>query len=150
MLQLQAWFLKDDMDRARSLLKSMIHHTPDKAIFALTGSSMCTVWLHVAQTAPNGILMLSYNQRCHLPAAVSRQASVASWAYLQEARSDLPDEIADYIGSSIPAMQVYLSEQYLHRFKSGPSSAELLEFVKDFEINKLQLEVGILLDHMLQ
>lgn len=126
---------------ARGLLKALVVGTPETAIFAFTGSSMCAVWVNVAATAPNGISMLVHNARCHLPAAVSAAASSESWQFLQSSRPGVPANLADYISHSLPAMQVHLVREYLGQIVRPSTEAELLAFVQDFEVNKLLMEV---------
>ena len=126
---------------ARGLLKALVVGTPETALFAFTGSSMCAVWVNVAATAPNGISMLVHNARCHLPAAVSASAAAESWQFLQQARPGLPADLANYISHSLPAMQVFLSQELLAQLVRPSSEAELLAFVQEFEVNKLQMEV---------
>ncbi len=149
LLQLQAWFLVADQNnggRARNFLKTIMCKTGDSTLFAGTGSTMASVWANVAAMAPNGISMLTHVHKIHLPAAVSHATAKQSWRFLQQERSDVPDELADYISRSIPAMQVYLCQEYLASAPPRPSTpTELLRFVREFEFSKLQLEVRSLL-----
>ncbi len=144
-LQMQAWFLVDDGengDRARNFLKTIMLKTGDNVLFAGTGNSMASVWSNIAAMAPNGISLLTHVYRVHLPAAVSADAAKESWRFLQSQCPAVPAQLAGYISNSVPAMQVYLCQQYLSSPHPRPStSAELLRFVREFEINKLQMEV---------
>lgn len=144
-LQLQAWFLRPEEEaiQARGFLKALVVKTPETAIFAFTGSSMCSVWVNVAAMTPNGISMLVHNAQCHLPAAVSAAASAESWQFLQTSCPGVPADLTHYISQSLPAMQVYVTREYVNQTRQPSTEADLLAFVQKVEVMtcKLLLEV---------
>ena len=143
-LQLQAWFLglneEQDLEQARRLLQTLVLKTPGRAIFAMTGSSMCTVWANVAAMTHSGTSMLLHIRRCTLPSEVSPQLSAATWRFMQDRCPRLPRSLAKY-AVGLPSVVVFLSKVAMFWQPRPADAASTLSFVQEVETWQLQMEV---------
>ncbi|KAG2427776.1 hypothetical protein HXX76_012101 [Chlamydomonas incerta] len=111
------------------ILKQLLLDSPHWVAWAVTGSSMATVWANVAATPTNGFALSMHNRQLNLSPTVSMGVLQVAWEQLkaQAATWDraLPD---DLVWRSPPqvAMLAFLCQEWRYS-RTASTAAELVE-----------------------
>ncbi|KAK9831261.1 hypothetical protein WJX74_009799 [Apatococcus lobatus] len=111
-----------------ALLKLLMYHTSPFALWALTGSTMATVWWGLANMAANGAYPLNANYALHLPPTVSSSLVTFCWQQLQQQYGGvLPEELKLFAGNCPALLCAYAAEWHYHSVAaSGLTLHELI------------------------
>ncbi|GIL52306.1 hypothetical protein Vafri_8219 [Volvox africanus] len=121
-----------DMDavlRMRTILKRLLLDSPHWVAWAVTGSSMATLWANIAATPPNGFALIMRNRRLDLDPKVSMDVLQVAWEQLKaQAATWDPALPNDLVWQSPPqiAMLAYLCQEWRYSHKAS-TAAELVE-----------------------
>ncbi|GIL63340.1 hypothetical protein Vafri_17297 [Volvox africanus] len=125
----------------RCILKELLLESPYWVAWAITGSSMATLWANVAATPTNGFALIYQHDRLNLEPKVEMDVLNVAWEQLKAQATTrdraLPD---DLVWRSPPqvAMLAYLCNEWM-RNRTISTAAELVEMTMQ---GKLIPEVG--------
>ncbi|KAK9842734.1 hypothetical protein WJX74_001574 [Apatococcus lobatus] len=97
-----------------SFLKRLLYHASDRALWALTGSTMATFWWGLAQMAPNGTPPLTANGLITLSARATDEQIDFCWGQLEKQHGPLPSELKIYAAGSAALLCYHVQEHLLH------------------------------------
>ncbi|GIM00362.1 hypothetical protein Vretimale_5503 [Volvox reticuliferus] len=124
----------------RCILKELLLDSPRWVAWAITGSSMATIWANIAATPPNGFALIMHHHRLNLSPMVSMGALQVAWEQLkaQAATWDpaLPNDLFWQSPQQI-AMLAYLCQEWRY----GPTAGTATELVEQTMTKKLIPEV---------
>ncbi|GIL61063.1 hypothetical protein Vafri_15463 [Volvox africanus] len=119
----------DAVLRMRTILKRLLLDSPHWVAWAVTGSSMATLWANIAATPPNGFALIMRNRRLDLDPKVSMDVLQVAWEHLKaQAATWDPALPNDLVWQSPPqiAMLAYLCQEWRYSRKAS-TAAELVE-----------------------
>ncbi|KAK9827895.1 hypothetical protein WJX74_008125 [Apatococcus lobatus] len=97
-----------------NFLKRLLYHASDRALWALTGSTMATFWWGLAQMAPNGTPPLTANGLITLSARATDEQIDFCWGQLEKQHGPLPSELKIYAAGSAALLCYHVQEHLLH------------------------------------
>ncbi|KAG2452119.1 hypothetical protein HYH02_003152 [Chlamydomonas schloesseri] len=115
----------------RRILKGLLLDSPHWVAWAVTGSSMATLWANVAATPTNGFSLIMHHRRLNLSPTMPLEALQVAWAQLKaQAKTwhpvrPLPKDLAWQSPPQV-AMLAYLCEEWRYSRTAG-TAAELVE-----------------------
>ncbi|PNW82964.1 hypothetical protein CHLRE_06g301450v5 [Chlamydomonas reinhardtii] len=113
----------------RRILKELLLDSPHWVAWAVTGSSMATLWANVAATPTNGFALIIHHRRLNLSPTVSMDVLQVAWEQLKaQAASWNPALPKDLVWRSPPqvAMLAYLCQEWRYSRRAS-TAAELVE-----------------------
>ncbi|GIL52320.1 hypothetical protein Vafri_8227, partial [Volvox africanus] len=123
------------------ILKRLLLDSPHWVAWAVTGSSMATLWANIAATPPNGFALIMRNRRLDLDPKVSMDVLQVAWEHLKaQAATWDPALPNDLVWQSPPqiAMLAYLCQEWRYSRKASTAA----ELVEQTMMEKLIPEVG--------
>ncbi|KAK9820878.1 hypothetical protein WJX74_000505 [Apatococcus lobatus] len=97
-----------------NFLKRLLYHASDRALWALTGSTMATFWWGLAQMAPHGSPPLTANGLITLSARATDEQIDFCWGQLKKQHGPLPSELKIYAAGSAALLCYHVQEHLLH------------------------------------
>ncbi|PNW74470.1 hypothetical protein CHLRE_12g485350v5 [Chlamydomonas reinhardtii] len=113
----------------RRILKELLLHSPHWVAWAVTGSSMATLWANVAATPTNGFPLIMHHRRLNLSPTVSHDVLRVAWQQLKaQAATWDPPLPNDLVWRSPPqiATLAYLCQEWRYS-RTASTAAELVE-----------------------
>ncbi|KXZ55243.1 hypothetical protein GPECTOR_3g383 [Gonium pectorale] len=109
----------------RRILKELLLDSPHWVAWAVTGSSMATLWANIAATPTNGFPLIMHHRRLNLSPTVSMGVVHDAWEQLKAWDPALPD---DLVWRSPPqiATLAYLCQEWRYS-RTASTAAELVE-----------------------
>ncbi|PNW74180.1 hypothetical protein CHLRE_13g588405v5 [Chlamydomonas reinhardtii] len=115
----------------RRILKVLLLDSPHWVAWAVTGSSMATLWANVAATPTNGFSLIMHHRRLNLSPTMPLEALQVAWAQLKaqaktwDSVRPLPEDLAWQSPPQV-AMLAYLCQEWGYSRTAG-TAAELVE-----------------------
>ncbi|PNH00649.1 hypothetical protein TSOC_013519 [Tetrabaena socialis] len=113
----------------RRILKELLLDSPRWVAWAVTGSSMATLWANVAATPTNGFSLIMHHRRLNLSPTVSMDALQVAWKQLKaQAATWNPPLPRDLVWRSPPqiAMLANLCQEWRYS-RTASTATELVE-----------------------
>ncbi|KAG2425271.1 hypothetical protein HXX76_013853 [Chlamydomonas incerta] len=122
----------DAVRHMRRLLKELLLDSPSWVAWAVTGSSMATLWANIAATPTNGFALLSHHRRLNLSPKSPKDVLLVTWTQLQAqaaAAGTDPPLPADLVWRSPPqvAALVYLAREWSSSRGTASTADELVD-----------------------
>ncbi|EFJ42638.1 hypothetical protein VOLCADRAFT_107144 [Volvox carteri f. nagariensis] len=121
---------KDAVRHMRRIFKELLLDSPHWVAWAVTGSSMATLWANVAVTPTNGVALITYHSQLNLSPLVSEDVLQVAWEQLKaQAASWDPPLPSDLLWQSPQqiAMLAYLCQEWRGRLGTAITAAELVK-----------------------
>ncbi|EFJ39065.1 hypothetical protein VOLCADRAFT_108781, partial [Volvox carteri f. nagariensis] len=121
---------EDAVRHMRRIFKGLLLDSPHWVAWAVTGSSMATLWANVAVTPTNGVALITYHSQLNLSPMVSKDVLQVAWEQLKaQAASWDPPLPSDLLWQSPQqiAMLAYLCQEWRGRLGTAITAAELVE-----------------------
>ncbi|EFJ42641.1 hypothetical protein VOLCADRAFT_107147 [Volvox carteri f. nagariensis] len=120
----------EEVQLMRCIFKELLLDSPHWVAWAVTGSSMATLWANVAVTPTNGVALITYHSQLNLSPMVSKDVLEVAWEQLKaQAASWDPPLPSDLLWQSPQqiAMLAYLCQEWRGRLGTAITAAELVK-----------------------